>query len=177
MSVPAPDTAAVRQALAEHSSLGQAIGYRPLARTGPHDELVCTGWLINCERGSIQFDRDMHTVAAWVWKPMPPAVWTFESTGDAYDACQVRDDIEDGDVLVIERERVIGIAYTWPFALTEEYGELHTLNDHLDPRTYQDGKYAPTVSMAEREAARLGIPLTRANKDATATAAADKKED
>ncbi|MFF8283293.1 hypothetical protein ACF06W_11290 [Streptomyces albus] len=103
-----------------------------------------------------------------------PAVWTFYSTGEAYGAVQCRDEIRDGDVLVIEREQVVGIAHTWPFALTEKYGDLHTLKEHLDPRTWEDGKYAPGVVVAEREAARLGVRLTRA--DAAATESADERE-
>ncbi|MFI2031419.1 hypothetical protein [Streptomyces buecherae] len=91
-----------------------------------------------------------------------PKVWTFHSTREAYDACQVREDIQDGDVLVIEQENVIGIAHTWPFALTEDSGELHTLKKGIDPRTWEGGKHAPGVTVAEREAERLGIRLTRA---------------
>lgn len=41
-----------------------------------------------------------------------PAAWAFFSTGEAYGACQCRDDIRDGDVLVVESEQVIGIAHT-----------------------------------------------------------------
>ncbi|MFJ4686520.1 hypothetical protein [Streptomyces sp. NPDC088789] len=105
-------------------------------------------------------------------KRKEPAVWTFDSTGEAYDAVQCRDDIRDGDVLVIEHEQVIGLADTWPFALTEKHGELHTLKDHLDPRTWKDGTYAPGVVVAKREAERMGVPLPRA--EATATAPADE---
>ncbi|MEU7146997.1 hypothetical protein AB0B15_02995 [Streptomyces sp. NPDC045456] len=102
-----------------------------------------------------------------------PKVWTFSSTGEAYGAVQCRDDIRDGDVLVIEREQVIGIADTWPFALTENHGDLHTLKDHVDPRTWEDGKYAPGVIVAEREAARIGVPLTRLDAAATERFAPD----
>lgn len=105
-----------------------------------------------------------------------PAVWTFYSTGEAYGAVQCRDEIRDGDVLVIEREQVVGIAHTGPFALTEKYGDLHTLKEHLDPRTWEDGKYAPGVVVAEREAARLGVPLTRVDAAATAPATQNKGE-
>jgi hypothetical protein len=96
-----------------------------------------------------------------------PQVWTFYSTGEAYGAVQCRDEIRDGDVLVIEREQVIGIGYTWPFALTEASGDLHTLLDRLNPRTWQGGKFAAGVVVAEQEAARMGVPLTRADAAAT----------
>lgn len=86
-----------------------------------------------------------------------PKVWTFYSTGEAYAACQWREDIRDGDVLVVEQEKVVGIAETWPFALTARYGDLH-LTTH-DPATYGDGKYATSIPIAEREAARLGVAL------------------
>lgn len=79
-------------------------------------------------------------------------------------------------MLVIEREQVIGIAHTWPFAMTEAHGELRGLRKGLDPRTWEDGKHAPGVAVAEREAARMGIPLTRV--DAAATGPTDEnKED
>ncbi|MEW1922205.1 hypothetical protein [Streptomyces sp. NPDC088360] len=101
-----------------------------------------------------------------------PQVWTFYSTGEAYGACQCREEIRDGDVLVIEREQVIGIAGTWPFALTEAIGELHTLKP--DFRTYKDGAFVTSIPVAEREAARLGVQLTRL--DAAETAPADENK-
>lgn len=58
----------------------------------------------------------------------------FNSTGEAYDATQCSDEIKDGDVLVIRSEGVVGIADTWPFAVTEAAGNLHSIdtvgNDH-----------------------------------------------
>lgn len=102
-----------------------------------------------------------------------PAVWTFYSTGEAYGACQCREEIRDGDVLVIEREKVVGIAESWPFALTEAFGQLHTLNP--DFRTYKNGAYVASISVAEREAGRLGISLTRLDTAAT-TPANENKE-
>lgn len=50
---------------------------------------------------------------------------TFSDTGSAYDACQCRDDIKSGDILIIREEGVIGIAGTWPFAITMAHGNLH----------------------------------------------------
>ena len=58
----------------------------------------------------------------------------FRSTGDAYDACQCGyGGIEDGDLLVIDSERVIGVAHTWPVALTVRHGELHKFNPGIVP--------------------------------------------
>lgn len=53
-------------------------------------------------------------------------VWFFESTGAAYDATQTDERINKGDVLVIDSEQVVGIADTWPIAVTIQAGKLHT---------------------------------------------------
>lgn len=49
----------------------------------------------------------------------------FESTRDAYDASQCDEDVSTGDILIIASEQVVGISYTWPFAVTKEAGGLH----------------------------------------------------
>jgi hypothetical protein len=53
----------------------------------------------------------------------------FDSTGEAYDATQCDADIKKGDLLLIAKEKVVGIADTWPIAVTKENGELHTVFD------------------------------------------------
>lgn len=173
-SIPAPDSRRIRAALRLYS-VGKPLSYRPLVRVRGNGELECEGYQVNCERGWLQFDVSMVSYVAGVWKPLEPAVWPFSSTDEAYAQAQVRDDLWDGDVLVIENESVIGyLDKACPIALTEARGEFH--RPKYDPRTYGDGRYAASVRMAEREAARLGIPLTRANKDATTTAPTGKKE-
>ena len=52
----------------------------------------------------------------------------FDSTGEAYNACQCNSEIKTGDTLVIESEGVVGLADTWPFAITDESGDLHSVN-------------------------------------------------
>lgn len=52
----------------------------------------------------------------------------FETTGEAYDACQCDETIRDGDVLLIKSEGVVGLAHAWPCAVTVETGELHVGN-------------------------------------------------
>ncbi|MFI1408861.1 hypothetical protein ACH4Y0_02810 [Streptomyces sp. NPDC020707] len=83
-----------------------------------------------------------------------PKVHPFGSTTDAYNATQCSEEIHDGDVLLIESEKTIGIAWTWPFALTEHVGELHVTT--ADPRTYQDGIFAAGVDLAEQLAKERG---------------------
>lgn len=56
-------------------------------------------------------------------------VFEFNSTGAAYDACQCNDDIKKGDILFVPAEGVVGVADTWPMAITVRHGELHKLAD------------------------------------------------
>ncbi|MGC0418366.1 hypothetical protein [Embleya sp. AB8] len=87
-----------------------------------------------------------------------PTVHRFDSTGDAYDATQCRDDIADGDVLVVAREGVVGfLNRAWPAALTTEHGEFHTLG--VFAHEVEDGQYAASVRVAREQAEALGIPL------------------
>lgn len=80
------------------------------------------------------------------------AVHHFSSTEDAYDACQCDEAIKTGDVLVIASEGVVGVAYTWPFAVTPEAGELHQLGpDASDVRA----EFAESIKIAKAEAAKL----------------------
>jgi hypothetical protein len=53
----------------------------------------------------------------------------FNSTGQAYDACQCDEDIINGDILIVRDENVVGVADTWPFAVTTQFGKFHTLAD------------------------------------------------
>ena len=57
-------------------------------------------------------------------------VHTFDSTGEAYDTSQWRDDIHDGDVLVVPSEKVVGfLNAAWPCAVTATPGNFHQLTD------------------------------------------------
>ncbi|MHA4819343.1 hypothetical protein ACXZ65_33895 [Streptomyces aculeolatus] len=103
-----------------------------------------------------------------------PAILThrFASTGEAYDDTQCREDIRDGDVLIVEAEQVVGILVrAWPAAITAERGELHRVDG--DPRTLDDGKYAASVDEAERVARKLEFPLTAEQADAMFRSAID----
>ena len=70
---------------------------------------------------------------------MPTTIWQFDTTGDAYDACQCDERISDGDILWIPSENVIGIAGTWPVALTPNCGNLHSMDDPTDYLQSLDG--------------------------------------
>ena len=81
----------------------------------------------------------------------------FDSTKAAYDAAMTRDDIKTGDVLVIKPESVVGLADTWPVAVTHEAGEFHHVRDALTLEAY--GFEPESVDHAEHVAARYGWPL------------------
>jgi|GEM_PF-1428119 hypothetical protein len=51
----------------------------------------------------------------------------FESTKAAYNATMIGEEVSIGDILIIPSEKVVGVAYAWPFALTEDTGALHAL--------------------------------------------------
>lgn len=58
---------------------------------------------------------------------LPRRLHAFETTGNAYDATQSDEQITSGDTLIILAERVVAVAYTWPFAVTAQAGALHQL--------------------------------------------------
>jgi len=62
---------------------------------------------------------------------------TFNNSGEAYDFCQCHD-ATDGDILIIPSEEVIGVADTWPLAITVPHGELHTPQDNLTIQQLND---------------------------------------
>lgn len=72
---------------------------------------------------------------------------TFDSTGDAYNATQCDESIKSGALLLIESEHVVGLAGTWPIAVTVELGELHGVTDPwsafagMIPKTSTDCDY------------------------------------
>ena len=51
----------------------------------------------------------------------------FESTKAAYNATMIGEEVSIGDILIIPSEEVVGVAYAWPFALTEDTCALHAL--------------------------------------------------
>lgn len=66
---------------------------------------------------------DSERFAFKVWR-----IHAFGSTGNAYDAVQTDESIAAGDTLLVPDEQVVGVAMTWPFAVTRESGKLHQLS-------------------------------------------------
>ena len=65
-------------------------------------------------------DSERFAFSAW-------RIHAFASTGNAYDAVQTDETIAAGDTLLILDEGVVGVAMTWPFAITAEPGKLHAV--------------------------------------------------
>ncbi|MBK6492169.1 MAG: hypothetical protein IPF97_10880 [Sphingomonadales bacterium] len=67
-------------------------------------------------------DSERFAFSAW-------RIHAFASTGNAYDAVQTDETIAAGDTLLILDEGVVGVAMTWPFAITAEPGKLHAVRE------------------------------------------------
>ncbi|GIF74187.1 hypothetical protein Asi02nite_37050 [Asanoa siamensis] len=106
-------------------------------------------------------DGPVETAAPVVEEPATgPAVHTFATTIEAYDDTnsQRREDIRDGDVLVIESEGVVGfVLAAWPVAVTVERGELHKTDGPA--REHEGGRYAASVDLAAEAAREKGFAL------------------
>jgi hypothetical protein len=89
-----------------------------------------------------------------------PTVHRFDSTTEA-DAATDREEVADGDVLVVESERTVGFAVVvMPVAITEEHGAFRRCAGLGKPaREYSDGHYIRSVELAEKIATELGFTL------------------
>lgn len=65
-------------------------------------------------------DSERFAFSAW-------RIHAFGSTGNAYEAVQTDETIAAGETLLILDERVVGVAMTWPFAITAKPGKLHAV--------------------------------------------------
>lgn len=86
----------------------------------------------------------------------------FRSTEEAYNQTQTDETLVKGTVLVIPSEQVVGLADTWPIAITQKNGELHTVSaetDHLDYLARR-GFTLAHVQMAVATAIAQGWPVS-----------------
>lgn len=87
--------------------------------------------------------------------------WVFRDSGEAYDAVQSNENIQDGDILLVPSEKVMGVAETWPIAVTLEFGKLHTVNDNGWERTSEVVGGAEKIKKAVALAESLGWPVNQ----------------
>ena len=85
---------------------------------------------------------------------LPANVRIFRTSGAAYDACNSDETMETGTIFMVPDEKIVGIAWAWPVAVTCEAGHLHTLEG--DSRT---AFLAPEVEQAVPAAAALAASL------------------
>lgn len=84
-----------------------------------------------CDCGGVGYHSHITQCAAALWwkervkEENNRKVHQFPDSGEAYDATQCDDDIQDRDIIVVESERIVGVVWTWPFAVTKEQGKLH----------------------------------------------------
>lgn len=82
-----------------------------------------------------------------------PKVHTFESSGEAYDWSQCRDDIDIGDVLYVPSEQVAAVLVdAWPTVDTQdelpEGCAFHTFSPGYTGSTLDNGKYKESFELA-----------------------------
>lgn len=88
---------------------------------------------------------------------MNAKIYHFETTVEAYESAQTDEAINDGDVLIIEPEKVVGLVGDFPIAVTEWTGDLHDLaaGDTLESLGFSD----KSIALARDAAKTLGFPL------------------
>jgi hypothetical protein len=83
----------------------------------------------------------------------------FFDSADAYNQTQWNEAIRNGDILMIKSEQVIGIADTWPVAVTKAFGSLHAVAPDADLLEHEElVKYRTSILIARKMAAELGWP-------------------
>jgi hypothetical protein len=101
-----------------------------------------------------------HTRVDFWHKRESTAVWTFADSGNAYDSCQCRKDIEDGQTLDCG-DGVVGLAWTWPIAVTADRGKLHSPSGRdVRPLLRDAGISAEQVRAAVQLAESKGLPVS-----------------
>lgn len=94
---------------------------------------------------------------------VPYRIHVFETTGNAYDGVQTDERIATGDLLLVLDEGVVGIAMTWPFAVTAQTGRLHQVDlqqkDLLTDLAASLGVDPAAISRAAALARQLGFTI------------------
>ncbi len=86
-----------------------------------------------------------------------------DGSEDAYDQTQYRDDIDDGDVLVVPGEGVVGfLNKAWPIAVTQQSGEFHRLTTTWENflSSNEGAGYEESVAKAKSVAQEMGLAVT-----------------
>ncbi|MFC0546889.1 hypothetical protein [Kutzneria chonburiensis] len=97
-------------------------------------------------------------------------VHVFFSSEEAYGASQCLDEIQDGDVLYVPTEGIVGILVgAWPVAVTDQAGEFHPLHESI---TDQAAYWASQSGGQYEESFRVALAVIPPVMDAPAESAA-----
>ena len=112
---------------------------------------------------------------------LPWRIHAFETTGNAYDAMQTDESIKTGDTLLVPSEAVVGVAHTWPFAITREAGYLHQLIEGRSTDTFESlnaefGVPSGTIERACKLAQMLSFHLHAALIDLLARSSPGERQ-
>jgi len=88
-----------------------------------------------------------------------PKIHEFQSSGEAYDASQVSDEISHGDILVVASENAVAVLdKAWPVAVTEFAGAFHIVSPDLTtPGYFQKNDLLDSYTQAVVVAAKAGF--------------------
>lgn len=93
----------------------------------------------------------------------------FPTTSDAYDDTQCgvtyedgsQIEVKNGDLLLIDAEKVVGVTDTWPFAVTVAHGQLHSLEIGAAVPVELRKKYGPHILRAIGQAILREWPVRK----------------
>lgn len=88
---------------------------------------------------------------------MSPRIHVYGSTDEAYASAQCDLGVQDGDVLSVPSERVVGFLFgAWPVAVSVLRGAFHAWTKTTDElEAFDGGRYRESVKLAHQEYARL----------------------
>ena len=108
-----------------------------------------------------ELDKDWNWTTTHKFKDVN--VYVCSSSEDAYNLSQGLPTTDNGAILYIPSENIVGVVNTWPIAVTKEAGQLHTPCDwqtigkdkvtYTEPITYTDNgikKHIPSVKRVQK---------------------------
>ena len=105
--------------------------------------------------------KDLH-LAQTVLRTRPAVVHFFGSTEEAYDRTQCDEDVKTNDVIVVVTEQVIGVAGTWPVAVTTRTGKLHVAGPSFTFRDDEErAAYREAILLAYKSSLEVNPVLER----------------
>lgn len=111
------------------------------------------------ENGRIYYEFKDNDYKDKIEKVADPQIHTYDTydSEDVYDITQSDDNIKDGDVLVVKKEKIIGILVgAWPYAITSNVGMFHKFVSDQSWNNMENGKYLESYKKALEIKKQLG---------------------